>query len=112
MSKVDRATDLLYASEDADCFPMAFFRRECTFKELSSILEKGYCLFKSRHSSLRLGPIQFQRSVLGVIERMERELSPEGFDEENYRVRSISPLMDLLISGFQRLSPFVNNQNK
>ena len=76
------------------------------------MLQKQYTKFKSRHSALRLGTNQYQRAVLGALERMERELSIGTFDENNYRVRTTSPLIDLIFSGFKRLYTVVNNQNQ
>ena len=113
MSKIERATDLLFSAEDADCFPMPLLKREhFTIKELENMLDIRYMKFKSRHSSLRLGPIQYQRAILGCLERMERDMSPETFEEINYRQRTTSPLTELLFSGFKRLFPFVKKQNQ
>lgn len=113
MSKIDRATDLLAASDDANCFPMQLFSRESfTVEELTALLEIGYKKFKSRHSSMRLGPNQYLRAILGCLERMERDLSPTTFDESNYRERTISPLMNLIDSGFKRLYKIVNKQHQ
>ena len=113
LSKVDRATDLLSSNDNADCFPMQLFGRECfTEEEMKTMLEAMYKVFKARHSSLRLGPLQYQRACLGCLERMERQSSPEAFDENNYRERNNSPLLYLLFSGFQRLKPIVNSKNK
>ena len=105
MLKIDRASSLLSQSENSKCFPWAQFRSgqfdENDTKDL-------YNKFKTRHSQLRLGYNQFKNAILTALEKLERELTPEIFTEEHYRVSSVRPVEKLLSEAFQRLYPIVN----
>ena len=105
--KIDRASSLLSGSvrEDSACFPWEQFHSGQFDDNATKAL---YSKFKARHSHLRLGYIQFKSAILSSLEKLERELAPEMFTEENFRVSSLRSIDKLLCEGFQRLSPIVN----